>query len=135
MIDEHKQFILEQKAKSVSVSVSEPEPESEPESETSNDELFIKWSTIINILSEYEDGTYGVLNYFEPNLSSKMVEYLKSAEVEYHNKPNIVKKLILKNDFSAEAKNDSYGVLFIYSKSDGSIENLNKVYLLKNGDI
>ena len=86
--------------------------------------LFLSKSDIDKLLEEYDDGTYGILNYFD--LSKNIVDYIKENNYTYHNKQNIVDKLII--DITT-------GYLFLYKKEEDNIIDLNKVYLLKNGEI
>jgi hypothetical protein len=86
--------------------------------------LFLSKADIDKLLEEYDDGTYGILNYFD--LSKNIVDYIKENNYTYHNKQNIVDKLIL--DITT-------GYLFLYKKEEDNIIDLNKVYLLKNGEI
>jgi hypothetical protein len=48
----------------------------------------------------------------------------------YHNKDSIVNKIIKNNKFTDEAKSESYGILFMYEKNDGELDDLNKKAIL-----
>jgi len=119
---------------------------------TKSNNLFLSISDIENLLSKYDDGTYGILNYFNESINTntnsesdpdsnsdsdqyKIIEYISDNNYEYHNKQSIVNKLINNNKMTTLAINESYGILFLYMKKDSSINNLHKVYLLKNNDI
>jgi len=96
------------------------------------DTLFLSNVDIENLLLEYGDGTYGILNYFNKNPNpNKIIEFIIDNNYEYYNKQSIINKLIKDKKITAE----SYGILFLYTKNDKSIVDLKKVYLLKNNDI
>ena len=97
--------------------------------------LYLTQTDIENLLDSYDDGTYGIINYYEPHDFNKLIKYILDAKYEFHNKPTLVSKLIKNSKPTQEAINDSYGILFMYKKEDDQINNLNKVYLLKNNDI
>ena len=93
---------------------------------------FLSNVDIENLLLEYEDGTYGILNYFNKNPNpNKIIEFIIDNNYEYYNKQSIINKLIKDNKIIDK----SYGILFLYTKNDKSIVDLKKVYLLKNNDI
>lgn len=104
--------------------------------------LFLTYDDIINMIGSFSDGVYGVINYLPvtntinaDKANDLIIKYINDKKIEYYNKPAIVKKLINKNKFTESANEDSYGFVFLYEKIDDDITELNKVYLLKNGDI
>lgn len=104
--------------------------------------LFLTYDDIINMIGSFSDGVYGVINYIPvtntinaDKANDLLIKYVNDKKFEYYNKPAIVKKLINKNKFTESAIEDSYGFVFLYEKIDDDITELNKVYLLKNGDI
>jgi hypothetical protein len=101
----------------------------------SEQQLFLDDPNIENLIKTYNDGTYGIINYYPSHDDIKIVKYIKTNKMEYHNKPAIIKKLISNNKFTQEAIDESYGIMFLYEKKQNKIINLNKVYLLKNGNI
>jgi hypothetical protein len=97
-------------------------------------QLYLLENDIEKLLSEYNDGIYGVINYIKSD-NNLLIKYITDKHVEYYNKSNLVKKIIDKNKFTETGINESYGIVFIYEKNNNQLNNLNKVYLLKNGDI
>lgn len=97
-------------------------------------QLYLLENDIENVLSEYNDGIYGIINYMKSD-NDLLIKYIADKNVEYHNKSAIVKKIIDNNKFTETAINESYGIIFMYEKNNNQLNNLNKVYLLKNGDI
>lgn len=104
--------------------------------------LFLSYDDIINMIGSFPDGIYGVINYLPltktinaSKANDLIIKYITDKKFEYYNKLPIVKKLINKNKFTESANEDSYGFVFLYEKNDDEISDLNKVYLLKNGDI
>jgi len=97
-------------------------------------QLYLLENDIEKLLSEYNDGVYGVINYIKSD-NNLLIKYITDKHVEYYNKSNLVKKIIDKNKFTETGINESYGIVFIYEKNNNQLNNLNKVYLLKNGDI
>lgn len=113
-----------------------------PDNIISNDDnpnnLFLSLNKIKHILIDNEDldnGIYGLINYNKSHDNDLLIKYIVDNNMEYHNKPGIVKKLIQDNKFTEEANNNLYGFLFMYEKKDGEIIDLNKVFLLKGSDI
>jgi hypothetical protein len=109
-----------------------------------SNKLFLSFDDIINLLSSnnISDGTYGIINYYclnktidESKANDLIIKYVSDKKYEYYNKPAIVKKLIEKGKFTEQAVEESYGFVFMYEKNDDDITDLNKVYLMKNGDI
>ncbi len=97
--------------------------------------LYFSDNDIHKLLETYDDGIYGIINYY-PNFSNdKLFKYIKRNEMSYHNKESIVNKLIKNNKFTEDAINEYYGIVFMYEKDNKEINDLSKVYLLKNGDI
>lgn len=88
----------------------------------------------VDILSndDYEDGTYGFLNY---KLNLQYDDSFPVKEYTYHNKASIVKKIIKNNNLTEEGIEHNYGILELYSKEKEIITNLKKYYLLKGGNI
>ena len=97
--------------------------------------LFLTDSYIEKLLIDYEDGTYGILNYMNSLTDDKLIEHIINNKYEYNNKPTIINKLITNNKFSMMATTDSYGVLFLYMKDNTVINSLHKIHLLKNNSI
>ena len=97
--------------------------------------LTINQNIIEQLLSKYDNGIYGIINYFASNSDDKLIKYIISKQYEYNNKPTIISKLIKNGTFTSEAKTDAYGIIFMYEKSEDDINDLNKVHLLKNGNI
>ena len=98
--------------------------------------LFLSDLDIEKLLIEYEDGTYGILNYIYNSVDQhKLVELIINNSYEFNNKVAIKNKLITNNKFSNQAIEESYGVLFIYKKENSIITDLKKVHLLKNNSI
>lgn len=116
-------------------------PENIIKTEDNSNDLFISFAKIKYILKNNQDsensenGIYGLINYNKSYDNDLLIKYIVDNNMEYHNKPGIVKKLIKNNTFTEEAINDSYGFLFMYEKKDEDIVDLNKVYLLKGGNI
>lgn len=101
-----------------------------------NNSLYLSDNMIKKLLKSYDDGIYGLINYYPNYNSDKLLKYIKKNEMTYHNKESIVNKIIKNNKFTDEAKSESYGVLFMYEKRRSEeLDDLNKVYLLKNGNI
>ena len=88
------------------------------------DNLFLSKTNINKLLNEYNDGIFGILNYFSSEVS--VIDFLKENKYEYYNKPGTIDKLLLEKNI---------GILFLYCKTKSTIEDLHKVYLLKNGEI
>ena len=97
--------------------------------------LFLTDIDIEKLLIDYDDGTYGILNYMNNPIDDKLVDYLIKNNFVYNNKSTIVNKLIIDNKFSNLAKTESYGILFLYTKNNITIINNKKVHLLKNNSI
>ena len=113
-------------------------PENNIKVEDNPEDLFISFAKIKHILTDNQDltnGIYGLINYNKSHDNDILIKYIVNNNMEYHNKPGIVKKLIQDNKFTEEANNNSYGFLFMYEKKDGEIIDLNKVFLLKGSDI
>ena len=109
---------------------------------TQANKLFLSYDDIINMICSFPDGIYGVINYLpltntsnEKKANELIIKFITDKKFDYHNKPAIVKKLINKNKFTESANEDFYGFVFLYEKNEDDISELNKVYLLKNGDI
>jgi hypothetical protein len=112
------------------------------EKKQSKTNLFLSFDDIVNIISLFPDGIYGIINYFPitkiltvNKVNDKIIKYITDKKMEYHNKSTIVKKLINNGKLTVTANEDSYGFVFMYEKLDDEIIDLNKVYLLKNGNI
>ena len=127
----------------------EEEREREKENKKINN-MFLSFEYIKNMLSTFPNGTYGVINYYYDNNNTNSVlcteyilNFISEKKIEYYNKPLIVKKLIdinidkkkKKYKFTDLAIEEAYGFVFLYTKDNNEITDLNKVYLLKNGDI
>ena len=114
----------------------EKEKESNKSNQSNKSNMFITFDDIINMISALPDGVYGIINYYAKQQSAdKIIKFISDKKLEYYNKPAIVKKLIEKGKFTETAINEAYGFVFMYEKKDDDIIDLNKVYLLKNGDI
>lgn len=103
--------------------------------EMKSNKLFLSDIDIDNLLSEYDNGTYGILNYFNNTDQNKIIDFIINNKYEYYNKQTIINKLIVNNRMSELAIEGSYGILFLYSKDETTINDLHKIYLLKNNDI
>ena len=103
--------------------------------EVKSNNLFLTDSDIEKLLIDYDDGTYGILNYTNNLTDDKLIEYIIKNKFEFNNKPTIINKLILNNKLTNQATTESYGVLFLYVKNDLVINNINKVHLLKTNSI
>jgi len=97
--------------------------------------LFFIDEDIVKLLNVFNDGIYGIINYYDDYDINRLIKYLTKSNFEYYNKQTIINKLIKNGKSTQELKDGSYGIVFLYKKEDGDIESLNKVYLLKNGDI
>jgi hypothetical protein len=97
--------------------------------------FMVEYTDVNDILYDdsYENGTYGFLNY---QMDLKY-DKLFNRNYSFYNKPSIVKKLLNsdKTDLSEDAKEQYYGVLELFEKSDNNIINLEKYYLIKGGNI
>ena len=103
---------------------------------TKSNNLFLSESDIVSLLSEYTDGIYGILNYFnETTDKNKIINFIIDSNYKFHNKQSIIDKLIVNGKMTTTAINDSYGILFMYAKEESIINNQHKVYMLKNNDI
>ena len=103
-----------------------------------NNSLFLILEDIEKLLDSFNNGIYGIINYYknnDVNDINKLIKYLTKSNFEYYNKSTIVNKLIKNGKPTQELKDESYGIVFLYKKENNEIESLNKVYLLKNGDI
>jgi len=103
--------------------------------EIKSNKLFLTDIDIDNLLTDYDNGTYGILNYMNNTDQNKIIEFVINNKYEYYNKQTIINKLIVDNRMSELAIEGSYGILFLYSKDDTTINDLHKIYLLKNNDI
>jgi hypothetical protein len=92
---------------------------------------------IINkLLTTYDDNLYGIINYTLSHSDNELVNYIiNDINVEFNNKLSLIKKLIKNNTFTKEAIANKYGIIFMYQKINNQLINLNKVHLLKNGNI
>ena len=101
--------------------------------------LYLSAKDINNLLEDYEEGTYGILNYFINPKTHNIIEYISKLDYTFYNKQSVVDKIITKSndDFTTNAKEESYGLLFLYIKHESSseLEDLHKIYLLKNNSI
>jgi hypothetical protein len=97
--------------------------------------LTINQNIIEQLLSKYDNGIYGIINYFASHSDEQLIKFIISKQYEYNNKPTIISKLIKNGTFTSEAKLDAYGIIFMYEKSEDEISDLHKVHLLKNGNI
>jgi hypothetical protein len=97
------------------------------------DKYIINEDNIEYILDDtFEEGIYGILIY---QFDLKYDKILNSDNITFHNKQNIVKKLLNNNDLNDYAKEQNYGILELYKIDENNIINLNKFFLLKNGNI
>ena len=103
----------------------------------SNSRLVLDNNQIKSLLKQYDDGIYGIINYYPDNDIDKMVKLIDDEKYDFHNKPSILKKLISKNNttLTDEFYNDDYGFLFLYEKKGDEYAGCKKLFLLKNGDI
>jgi sulfur relay (sulfurtransferase) DsrF/TusC family protein len=97
------------------------------------DKYIINEDNIEYILDDtFEEGIYGILIY---QFDLKYDKILNSDNITFHNKQNIVKKLLNNNDLNDYAREQNYGILELYKIDENNIINLNKFFLLKNGNI
>jgi len=138
--DQHKNKTLE--LEYLNNELANEEAERKKKKKIQTNKMFLSFEDIVEILSSYDDGIYGVINYYKINktinetkANEMLIKYISDKKFEYYNKPAIVKKIIEKGKFTESATEDQYGFVFMYEKNDDDIVDLNKVYLLKNGDI
>ncbi len=103
--------------------------------ENKNKRLSIGLEIVEKLLDQYSDGIYGIINYFSDHSDENLLKYILTKKAEFNNKPAVISKLIKNNKLSAEALSDSYGFIFMFDKTDDAITDLNKVHMLKNGNI
>lgn len=147
-IEEERVRMIE-KLRLIEIERKREEREREKEDKKINN-MFLSFEYIKNMLSTLPNGTYGVINYYYDNNNTNSVlctehvlNFISEKKIEYYNKPLIVKKLIdinidkkkKKYKFTDLAIEEAYGFVFLYTKDNNEITDLNKVYLLKNGDI
>lgn len=105
----------------------------------SNNRLVLDNNQIKTLLKQYEDGIYGIINYYPDNDMDKIVKLINDEKYDFQNKPSILKKLISKNkgntELTDEFYEDDYGFLFLYEKKGDQCNECKKLFLLKNGNI
>ena len=102
----------------------------------SNNRLVLDNNQIKSLLKQYDDGIYGIINYYPDNDMDKIVKLINDEKYDFHNKPSILKKLILKNTkLTDEFYDDDYGFLFLYEKKGDQYTECKKIFIIKNGNI
>jgi len=108
---------------------------------------FIIDDDIINfLLKEYDDGIYGILNYYININNDNNIEFNNIRFNGYTIRNKMNKNLIKilneeKNELSEYGINENYGILTLFQKDatgtfgDKDIINLNQIYILPNGYI
>jgi len=100
-----------------------------------NKKLRIGIDVVEKLLDTYQDGIYGIINYFPSHSDDLLLKHISTKKYEFNNKPSIVSKLIKNNKFSSDAISDDYGMIFMYEKTEDELIDLKKIHLLKKGNI
>jgi hypothetical protein len=103
----------------------------------SNSRLVLDNTQIKSLLKQYDDGIYGIINYYPDNDMNRIVKLINDEKYDFQNKPSILKKLLSKNNtiLTDNFYDDNHGFLFLYDKKGDQCIECKKLFLLKNGDI